>query len=110
MAEEKKSKPKEQKQEKKKETKKATVDQLLLKSFRRYARAAGFKIQPDKKLLDFVIKGELSMLKKYGELYCPCRRVTGDKQADKKNICPCVFHKYEIRDDGHCKCQLYFKK
>ena len=95
--------------------KKATEQKLrgekqLLKSFRRYARAAGFKLQPDKKILDKLIKGQLDRLKKYGALYCPCRRVTTNPEEDKKTICPCIFHKLEIEKDGFCKCRLYLRK
>ncbi|MBW2977408.1 ferredoxin:thioredoxin reductase [Candidatus Woesearchaeota archaeon] len=99
---------------KKKQTKKTQektpVEKQLVKSFRRHARACGFKLQPDKKILDFVIKGELDRLKKYGALYCPCRRVTGKLAEDKKIICPCIYHKDEVKNDGMCKCRLYLRK
>jgi len=99
--------------EKKKATKKTVktpVEKMLLKSFRRHARACGFKLQPDKKILDAIIKGELDRLKKYGALYCPCRRVTNNPEKDKKIICPCAYHKDEVKNDGVCKCRLYLKK
>jgi len=95
--------------EKKKETK-LRGEKQLLKSFRRHARAAGFKLQPDEKILNSIIKGELERLKKYGALYCPCRRVTGNPEEDKKIICPCIFHKLEIKQDGFCKCRLFLKE
>ena len=98
------------KKETKKEQVKTPVEKMLLKSFRRHARACGFKLQPDKKILDSLIKGELEKLKKHGDLYCPCRRVTGNKEEDKKIICPCIFHKDEVKNDGMCKCRLYLKK
>jgi len=85
-------------------------EKQLLKSVRRYARAAGFRLQPNKKLLDILITGELDRLKKYGALYCPCRKVTGNTEEDKKIICPCIFHKEEIKQDGHCKCMLFLRK
>ncbi|MEE9525853.1 MAG: ferredoxin-thioredoxin reductase catalytic domain-containing protein [Candidatus Woesearchaeota archaeon] len=74
-----------------------------------YANSKGFKLQPDEKMLDIVLSGLLRNQEKHGEIYCPCRRVTEDKEADKKIICPCVYHEQEIKDDGHCKCMLFFK-
>ncbi len=82
----------------------------LLKSLRRYARSAGYKLQPDKKLLDTLITGELNNIKKHGDRYCPCRRVSGNKEKDKNIICPCIFHKDEIKKQGFCHCRLFLKK
>ncbi len=97
-----------------KSVKKESVDlkaaKQLLKSIRRYARASGYIIQPNKKILAVVLKGLLNNIKKYGYKYCPCRKVTGNIFEDKKIICPCVYHKDEIKRDGYCKCMLYYRK
>ncbi|MBU4204618.1 ferredoxin:thioredoxin reductase, partial [Patescibacteria group bacterium] len=34
-------------------------------------------------------------------------RVTGDKEADAKNICPCYYHLNEIKKNGQCFCGLF---
>jgi len=47
---------------------------------------------------------------KYGERYCPCRVITGNFEEDKVIICPCIYHKQEIKDWGHCLCRLFFDK
>jgi len=75
-----------------------------------HADDKGFKLQPDPSLLDTILNGLLRNEKKYGYRYCPCRRVSGNKEEDKKKICPCVYHEEEIRNDGHCKCFLFLKK
>ena len=41
---------------------------------------------------------------------CPCRIRSGDKEKDKAIICPCIYHRDEIAKDGHCHCQLYYRK
>ena len=82
----------------------------LLKSLRRYERVSGYKIQPSKKILAVIMKGLLNNVKKHGYKYCPCRKPTGDVSEDKKIICPCVYHHDEIKEEGHCKCLLYFRK
>ena len=35
---------------------------------------------------------------------------SGDKEKDRAIICPCIYHKDEIAKDGHCHCQLYYRK
>jgi ferredoxin-thioredoxin reductase catalytic chain len=77
---------------------------------KRYAENQGFALNPDEKVVDMVIDGLIQNLEKNGAAYCPCRPLSGDKQEDKKNICPCVYHKYEIAKDGKCHCWLFVKK
>ena len=89
------------------------INKKEIKQFKKeseeYASSQGFRLNPDEKIVNFVIKGLLKNKKEKGELYCPCRRVTGNKQEDKKIICPCAFHKKEIKQDGKCKCGLFVK-
>jgi len=81
----------------------------LAKKYEEYAKNNGFQLNPDKKVVERVIKGLLANESKYGQKYCPCRRVSGNKEEDAKKICPCSWHKDEIAKDGHCFCQLYVK-
>jgi len=74
----------------------------------KYAEKAGFRLNPDKAMLELVIEGLARNKLFYGAQYCPCRPVSGDKEEDKKKICPCIWHKQEIAEDGHCKCMLFF--
>jgi thioredoxin len=74
-----------------------------------YAKANGFQLNPDKKAVERIINGLLANENKYGQKYCPCRRVSGNKEEDAKKICPCFWHKDEIKKDGHCLCNLYVK-
>ena len=77
---------------------------------RRYAESQGFILNPDEKIVDMIIDGLLENLEKYGCAYCPCRAISGDKEEDRKNICPCVYHKDEIARDSRCHCFLFMKK
>jgi thioredoxin len=74
-----------------------------------YAQKNGFRLNPDRKALEILVAGLLANEKKYGNRYCPCRRITGDKEEDKTKICPCQWHKEEIERDGHCFCGLFYK-
>lgn len=81
----------------------------LIKTYQDYAQKNGFLLNPKKEVVDGIVGGLLKNEEKYGQRYCPCRRVTGDQDEDGKNICPCVYHKEEIAKFGHCLCNLFVK-
>jgi ferredoxin-thioredoxin reductase catalytic subunit len=85
-------------------------EEELRKDIKEYAPKAGIKVNPDNKKLDLIIQGLLKNKEKHGEVYCPCRLVTGNKEKDQELICPCVFHRGEIELEGHCRCFLFFEK
>ena len=74
-----------------------------------YAKKNGFKLNPNKKIVEVTIKGLLMNEKKYNQRYCPCRKVNGIPKEDKKIICPCIYHKDEIKNQGYCYCLLFVK-
>ncbi len=81
----------------------------MMDRYDNYAKSNGFRLNPDKAVVERVLKGLIANEAKHGKKYCPCRRVTGDVEADSKIICPCAFHKDEIEKDGHCFCNLFVK-
>jgi len=81
----------------------------LIQECEKYAKENGFKLNPNRKVVETIIKGLLANERKYGAKYCPCRRITGNPDEDKKKICPCVFHRQEIKEQGHCLCGLFVK-
>ena len=82
----------------------------LLKQSQEYADKAGLKLNPNEKVLAGILNGLLRNKKFKGDIYCPCRTVTGNKEEDKKIACPCIYHLDEVKKDGHCKCTLFWKK
>lgn len=83
----------------------------LTKKSKDYADSQeGLKLNPDGNIVKAIVKGLLMNKRKEGEIYCPCRIISGDKGEDSKNICPCVYHKDEVRDTGHCKCLLFVRE
>jgi len=77
---------------------------------RRYAESQGFALNPDEKVVDMIVDGLLENLGRHGAAYCPCRPVSGDREADRKIICPCVYHRDELERDGKCHCLLFVRK
>lgn len=84
-------------------------EEELIKKFKEHARKHREKLNK-KKIVEFVVKGLIERKEKYGEYYCPCRVVSGDKKEDEKIICPCAYHEREVREDGRCLCGLFMKK
>jgi ferredoxin-thioredoxin reductase catalytic chain len=81
----------------------------LIKKYEEYAKDNGFSLNPDSRIVEGIIRGLLAREEKFGQKYCPCRRVTREIEEDKKIICPCIYHKDEIQKDGHCHCNLFIK-
>lgn len=89
------------------------MDKLYLKILsekKKYAKKNNFQLNPDKKILNFVIAGLVKNKKEKGAEYCPCRPLEGNPEKDKKKICPCFWHKKEIEKQGFCHCRLFYKK
>ena len=66
-----------------------------------------FHFNADTAALEGILFALAKRKEQYGEEYCPCRRVTGDKDEDAKIICPCIHHLKELEVDGHCHCRLF---
>jgi len=81
----------------------------LIRDYIVHAKKNNINLNPNDETVRKIIKGLFANEKKYGEKYCPCRRVTGNLDEDKKNICPCVYHLAEVEKDGHCLCNLFVK-
>lgn len=86
-------------------------DQDKIKSIRarleRHLQNKPFCFNPDPIIVDAVLLAMVKRKEKMGEEYCPCRKVSGDKEKDSAIICPCVYHEDEIAADGYCHCRLF---
>lgn len=104
-----KGKKEEKKEEREKQDSEKEKIKRLIEWYREYAKENGFQLNSDQKIVKRLIKGLLANEKKYGERYCPCRRVVGNKEEDSVKICPCKWHKEEIERNGHCFCGLFVR-
>jgi ferredoxin-thioredoxin reductase catalytic chain len=82
----------------------------MLKWAKGYAHKNGWSLNMDEKQLGTVIRGLVRNRTKFGHPYCPCRLRSGDEEKDRAIECPCVYHKEEVANQGHCHCNLYFKE
>ncbi len=90
-------------------TSREEIIKKIIEEYKDYAGQKGFKLNPNKEIVEGIIKGLLANEKKHGKRYCPCRRVTGNPAVDQKNICPCSYHLEEIEKNGYCLCRLFQK-
>jgi len=75
-----------------------------LEDVQEIAKQRGWKLNPDAKIVENIIKAQNRLLIKFGEYYCPCKI-----KRIPQNICPCEAAPMEIEQDGHCHCNLYIK-
>ncbi|MBN2198121.1 ferredoxin:thioredoxin reductase [Candidatus Wolfebacteria bacterium] len=81
----------------------------LFKESEDFAKKNGFRLNPDKKAVNYLIEALFEKENKYGKKYCPCRRLKENQKENNKIVCPCVYCKEEIKKDGHCHCFLFVK-
>jgi ferredoxin-thioredoxin reductase catalytic subunit len=84
--------------------------QELKEKMQKHADEFNYKLNENEKPLEGVLNGLLRNKKFKGDIYCPCRQVTGNKEIDKRIACPCIFHHGEVELQGKCKCALFWKK
>jgi ferredoxin-thioredoxin reductase catalytic subunit len=75
-----------------------------------YAKKQGYRLNPEEKRLESVIRGLARNKQRFGARYCPCRIRSGDLEKDKNIVCPCIYHEQEILDQGSCHCNLFFSE
>jgi len=73
----------------------------------RYLRRSSYSLFPDDVVVRHLVTRLARNVLEHGRQYCPCRKVTGDRDADRPNICPCRSHHDDIACDGYCECRLF---
>ena len=88
----------------------------LRKIWEDFSKNNDFQLNPDKKHVDFVVKGVLENEKKHGLKLCPCRLRDNSRKRDLELICPCNFktHKTWLEPTNNrqpmCWCGLFIKR
>jgi ferredoxin-thioredoxin reductase catalytic chain len=82
-----------------------TKEEKLIEEYRAYAASNGFLLNPNEKAVKMLVQALLKNEGKFGRKYCPCRKV-----HNNESVCPCIYHKDEIKDKGHCHCFLFVRK
>lgn len=81
--------------------------ETLRKRLEQYVAGKDFHFNAEEEVVAGLLSAMTKRKEKFGDYYCPCRRVTGDREEDAKIVCPCAFHLEELAKDGHCHCYLF---
>lgn len=83
------------------------VEREVRTRLEKWLKTTPYRFNPETTVVDTIIRGIAIRKIKAGDEYCPCRVLTGDIKKDARVVCPCVFSKAEIENDGICLCQLF---
>ncbi len=73
----------------------------------KYCEQKNYVINPSWMMATNLKSNLCEMEATFGKRYCPCFEPSGDKELDKKMMCPCEFVEDEIKEYGTCHCALF---
>lgn len=79
----------------------------LYESLKKVQEAKGYYFNADKERVFDLLEALLRNKERYGYMACPCRLASGDREADRDIICPCVYREPDVKEFGSCYCNLY---
>lgn len=82
----------------------------LYESLKKIQEAKGYYFSNDKERVFELMEALLVNKQRYGYMVCPCRLASGNREADKDIICPCVYRAPDVAEFGSCYCNLYVSK
>jgi ferredoxin-thioredoxin reductase catalytic subunit len=84
--------------------------QELYERMQKVQEPKGFFFNKDKERTLELLEALLLNKERYGYMGCPCRLLSGDREADRDIICPCVYSVPDIEEYGSCYCNLYVSR
>ncbi len=82
----------------------------LFESLRKVQEPKGYYFNKDKAYVLELLSALILNKDRYGYMACPCRLASGDREADKDILCPCVYREPDVKEYGSCYCGLYVTK
>ncbi len=73
----------------------------------KFCEQKGYAINPSWMMATNLKSNLCEMEATFGKRYCPCFEPSGDKELDKKMMCPCEYIEDEIAEYGTCHCALF---
>ena len=84
--------------------------QQLYDQMRKVQEPKGYYFNTDRERVFELLESLVINRARYGYMGCPCRLLSGDRDADRDIICPCVYSVPDIAEYGSCYCNLYVSK
>lgn len=86
----------------------STTAETFLQEVLPLVEREGYRLSTDEFIVPEILDGLMDNFHKMGDMYCPCRLVTGDFEEDKKLVCPCIpSHRELYAKLGKCWCGLF---
>lgn len=82
----------------------------LFEMLKKTQEKKGYCFNKDKERVLELMESLLTNKARYGYMACPCRLASGERDADKDIICPCVYREPDVREFGSCYCTLYVSR
>lgn len=82
----------------------------LYDTLKKIQEAKGYYFSNDQQHVYELLDSLLLNKDRYGYMVCPCRLASGDREADKDIVCPCVYREPDVKEFGSCYCNLYVSK
>lgn len=82
----------------------------LYEQLKKIQEPKGYYFSEDKERVFDLLEALLINKDRYGYMVCPCRLASGDREADRDIICPCVYREPDVKEFGSCYCNLYVSK
>ena len=73
----------------------------------KYCEQKGYAVNPSWMMATNLKSNLCEMEATFGKRYCPCFEPSGNKELDKKMMCPCEYIEDEIAEYGTCHCALF---
>jgi ferredoxin-thioredoxin reductase catalytic subunit len=82
----------------------------LYETLKKIQEKKGYFFNKNKAHVFDLLEALLTNKARYGYMACPCRLASGDREADKDIVCPCVYREPDVQQFGSCYCSLYVSK
>lgn len=82
----------------------------LFDNLRKVQEPKGYYFNKDKQYVLELLSALVLNKDRYGYMACPCRLASGDREADRDILCPCVYREPDVKEYGSCYCGLYVTK
>ena len=84
--------------------------QTLYEMLKKAQEPKGYYFNVDKDRVFELLEALILNKDRYGYMACPCRLASGDREADKDIVCPCVYRVPDVAEFGSCYCNLYVSR
>lgn len=82
----------------------------LYETLKKSQEPKGYYFSTDREHVYGLLEALLVNKERYGYMACPCRLASGNRDADRDIICPCVYRAPDVEAYGSCYCNLYVSK